>query len=223
VKRLIKWLFLALLVVVALVVGLFLAKDAIAKAAVEQQIRAQTGMDVKIGKLSVGVLSPVATIENLKLYNTPEFGGTPFLDIRELHLEYDRDALTQRILRVKLLRVNLEELTVVRNAAGSTNLSVLNGKSPAGATKPSRDVEFRGVEVLNISLGKVQLIDLKNPRNNRLRSVNLQNQVFNNVKSPGDWYGVFILLWLRSGGGGFAADLDAQPELAHSARPGPLN
>jgi uncharacterized protein involved in outer membrane biogenesis len=198
-KRLIKWLFLLVLLAVALVVGLLLTKDAIAKAAVEQQIRAQTGMDVKIGKLSVGVLSPVATIENLKLYNTPEFGGTPFLDIRELHLEYDRDALAQRQLKVKLLRINLEELTVVRNAAGATNIAVLNEKPAATRAKLTGDVEFRGVEVLNVSVGKVQLIDLKNPRNNRLRTVNLHNQVFNNLKTPGDWYGVLILLWLRSG------------------------
>lgn len=200
-RRLFKWLLILVLLAVAVVVGLFLAKDAIAKAAVEQQIRSQTGMDVKIGRLSIGVLSPVATIENLKLYNTAEFGGTPFLDIRELHLEYDRDALAQRKLRVTLLRVNLEELTVVRNATGHTNLSILSAKPASPSPKTAAtDVDFRGVEVLNVSLGKVQLIDLKNPRNNRLRNVNLQNQVFSNVKSPGDWYGVLFLLWLRSGG-----------------------
>lgn len=199
-KRLFKWLLILVVLAMVLVVGLFLAKDAIARVAVEQQIRSQTGMDVKIGKLSIGVLSPVATIENLKLYNTPEFGGTPFLDVRELHLEYDRDALAQRKLRVTLLRVNLEELTVVRNATGHTNLSILSAKSSSSTPKAAADVDFRGVEVLNVSLGKVQLIDLKNPRNNRLRNVNLQNQVFNNVKTPGDWYGVLFLLWLRSGG-----------------------
>ena len=44
-KRLFKWLFILALVAVAAVVGLLLSKDAILKAAVEQQIRAQTGMD----------------------------------------------------------------------------------------------------------------------------------------------------------------------------------
>src|SRR5215510_211467 len=114
-KRLFKWLFILLLITVAIVVGLVLSKDAILKAAVEQQIHAQTGMDAKIGRLSLGLLSPVVTIENLTLHNTPEFGGTPFLDVRELHLEYDRDSLAQRKLIIKLLRLNLEELTVVRN------------------------------------------------------------------------------------------------------------
>jgi uncharacterized protein involved in outer membrane biogenesis len=202
-KRLIKWLFILLLVAVALVVGLLLSKDAILKATVEQQIRAQTGMDVNIGRLSLGLLSPIVSIENLTLRNTPEFGGTPFLDIRELHLEYDRDALAQRKLKVTLLRLNLEELTVVRNSNGTTNISALNGPTPTKPTRLAGDIEFRGVDVLNLSLGKIQLIDLKEPRNNRIRNVNLQNQVFHNVRTPGDLYGVLVLLWMRSGGSGF--------------------
>ncbi len=201
-KRLIKWLFILVLTAVALVVGLLFSKDAILKATVEQQIRAQTGMDAKIGRLSLGLLSPVVTIENLKLHNTPEFGGTPFLDIRELHLEYDRDALAQRKLRIKLLRLNLEELTVVRNASGTTNITTMKGPAPAKPPRLAGDVEFYGVDVLNLSLGKIQLIDLKEPRNNRLRNVNLQNQVFNNVRTPGDLYGVLLMLWIRSGGSG---------------------
>jgi len=202
-KRLIKWLFILILIAVGLVVGLLLSKDAILKATVEQQIRAQTGMDAKIGRLSLGLLTPVVTIENLELRNTPEFGGTPFLDIRELHLEYDREALAQRKLRITLLRLNLEELTVVRNSSGITNLSAFKGQTPAKPTKLAGDVEFGGVDVLNLSLGKIQLIDLKEPRNNRLRNVNLQNQIFHNVRTPGDLYSVLVLLWMRSGGSGF--------------------
>jgi uncharacterized protein involved in outer membrane biogenesis len=202
-KRLIKWLFILMLAAVAVVVGLLLSKDAILKATVEQQIRAQTGMDAKIGRLSLGLLSPVVTIENLKLHNTPEFGGTPFLDIRELHLEYDRDALAQRKLKIKLLRLNLEELTVVRNPNGTTNISTMNTPAPSKPPKLAGDIEFKGVDVLNLSLGKIQLIDLKEPRNNRIRNVNLQNQVFHNVRTPGDLYGVLLILWTRSGGSGF--------------------
>ncbi len=201
--RLIKWLFILLFVAVTLIVGLLLSKDAIAKAAAEQQIRAQTGMDVKIGRFSIGLLSPVVTIENFKLYNTPEFGGTPFLDIPELHIEFDRGALAQRKLHITLLRLNLAELTVVRSDAGRTNIiSPAKQRAPiASGTKPAEAIEFTGVDVANLSLGKVQFIDLKNLRNNRELNAHLQNQVFRNVKTTGDLYGVLILLWLRSGGG----------------------
>jgi uncharacterized protein involved in outer membrane biogenesis len=203
VLRLIKWLFVLLFVAVALIVGLLLSKDAIAKAAVVQQIRAQTGMDVKIGRFSIGLLSPVVTIEDFKLYNTPEFGGTPFLDIPELHIEFDRDALTQRKLHITLLRLNLAELTVVRNDSGRTNITnQARRRAPlAPGAKTVEHIKFTGVEVANLSLGRAQFIDLRNPRNNREFNANLQNQVFRNVKTTGDLYGVLIMLWLRGGGG----------------------
>jgi uncharacterized protein involved in outer membrane biogenesis len=197
--RLIKWLFLLILLAFALCVGLLLSKDAIAKAAAEQQIRAHTGMDVKIGRFSIGLLSPVVTIENFKLYNTPEFGGTPFLDIPELHLEYDRAAFARRQLHITLLRLNLAELTLVRNDTGKTNIASF-ASAPAPKVKTTNMVQFVGVDVMNLSVGQAHYIDLKNLRNNRQLNANLKNQVFRNVKTTGDLYGVLILLWLRSGG-----------------------
>jgi len=198
--RLIKWLFLLIFLAIALIIGLLLSKDAIAKAAAEQQIRAHTGMDVRIGKFSIGLLSPVVTIENFKLYNTPEFGGTPFLEIRELHLEYDRAAFARRQLRITLLRLNLAELTLVRSDVGKTNFASF-AAAPLPAAPTTNPVQFMGVDVMNLSVGKARFIDLKNLRNNREFNANLQNQVFRNVKTAGDLYGVLILLWLRSGGG----------------------
>ncbi len=197
--RLIKWVFLLILLALASFVGLLLSKDAIAKAAAEQQIRAHTGMDVKIGRFSIGLLSPVVTIENFKLYNTPEFGGTPFLDIPELHLEYDRAAFARRQLHITLLRLNLAELTLVRNDSGKTNIATF-AAAPPPKVKTTNMVQFVGVDVMNLSVGQAHFIDLKNLRNNRQLNANLKNQVFRNVKTAGDLYGVLILLWLRSGG-----------------------
>ena len=198
-KRLLKWIFRLALLAVVLIVALVLAKDAILKATVERQIRAQTGMDVKIGKFSVGLLSPVVTIENFKLYNTAEFGGAPFLDIRELHLEYDRAALAGRKLHVTLLRVELAELNVVKNDTGRTNLVILQAK-PQPAARVD-EIQFAGIDVLNLSVGKVRFLDLKDQRFNREYRPNLQNQIFKNVKTSGDFFGVLAFIWLRSGGG----------------------
>jgi uncharacterized protein involved in outer membrane biogenesis len=197
--RLIKWVFIVVLIIIAATVGLVLSRDKIAKSAMEQQIRAQTGMDVKIGKLSTKLLSPVATIENLVLYNTAEFGGTPFLNIRELHIEFGREALAHRELHIKLLKLNIAELSVVKNDLGQTNIvSMMNAaklKPPTGA------VDFKGIDVANFSIGKISYLDLMNQKNNRQTTVNLQNQVFRNLNTPGDFYGAFVLIWIRTNGG----------------------
>ena len=68
-------------------------------------------------------------------------------------------------------------------------------KPPTGA------VDFKGIEVANFSIGKISYLDLKNQKNNRQMSVNLQNQVFRNLNTPGDFYETFVSIWQRSNGG----------------------
>jgi len=194
--RLIKWLFILVLIVVALVVGLLFSKDTIAKAAVEQQIRTQTGMDVKIGKFSLRVLSPIATIENLTLYNPADFGGTPLLNVRELHIQFDREALAHRELRLKLLKLDITELAVVKNDLGQTNIVSL-----AAAAKPAKTsemIDFKGIEVANFSITKLTYLDLSNQKNNRQINLNLRNQVFRDLKTSGEFYDALVQIWQRN-------------------------
>jgi hypothetical protein len=131
-KWLFKWLFRLFLLAVVLIVILLLSLNSILRVYVEHRIRAQTGMDAEIGKFSVGLTEPTVTIQNFKLYNPPDFGGTPFLDIREIHVEYDRAALARHELHLTLLRFNLGELDIVKNEAGRTNIFSL------GVTLPSK-------------------------------------------------------------------------------------
>ena len=105
-----------------LIVIFFLSLDSILRVVIENRIRAQTGMDAEIGKFTLGLAEPTITIKDFKLFNPPSFGGTPFLNIPEIHVEYDRAALARHEIRVTLLRFNLGELDIVKNEAGQTNL-----------------------------------------------------------------------------------------------------
>ena len=69
-RRLFKWAFRLVLLLVILLVALVVCMDSIVRALAEREIRSATGMDVKIGSFSIGLVSPVITIENFKLYNT---------------------------------------------------------------------------------------------------------------------------------------------------------
>ena len=198
-KFVLKWGLRLVALFILLIIVFFLSFDAIVKSMVTRQIRSQTGMDVKIGKLSVGLLSPVISIQNFKLYNRAEFGGTPFMDIRELHIEYDRTSMAHRNLRCRLIRLDIAELSVVKNDAGLTNLFSLNTIDLKA--KRADDIDFGGITVLNLSVGRISYVDLKKPARNREFNVNLKDQVFKDIKTPGDLYAVLILIWLRSGGG----------------------
>ena len=201
-KWLFKWLFRLVLLLVVLLAVLVLSKDAIVKAAVERQVRAQTGMDVKIGRFRVGIFSPVVAIEDLRLYNTPEFGGTAFVNIPELHVKYDRVSLVRRKLHITLLRLDLAELNIVKNEAGKTNLVSMMDQArrqrPPSRNRPP-DIEFAGIDVLNLSLGRLRLLDLKDRQKSGELYIGLRDQVFRNLKSESDVLGVLFVIWLRSG------------------------
>jgi hypothetical protein len=202
-------MFRLVLMAVVLMVIFFLSLDTMLRVLMEHNIRKQTGMDAEVGKVHLGLTEPVVSIENLKLYNAPEFGGTPFLAIPEIHVEYDRLALAEHKIHVTLLRFNLGELDIVKNEAGQTNIFSLGvsvpvtDKKSSGAAlaefKKQTGFEFKSVDVLNVSVGTAKYIDLKNPQNNREQKIDIENLVVKNVQSPADLAGLALLVALRSG------------------------
>jgi len=208
IKWLFKWLFRLFLLAVVSIVILLLSLNSILRVWVEHRIRAQTGMDAEIGRFSLGLTEPTVTIQNLKLYNPPGFGGTPFLDIREIHVEYDRAALARHELHLTLLRFNLGELDIVKNEAGRTNIFSLGvtwpskksgGGNGAADFKKQTGFEFKSIDVLNVSVGTAKFIDLKDQRLNRAQEIGLENCVIKNVESRADLAGLGLLIALRGG------------------------
>ena len=205
-KWLFKWLFRLFLLAVVLIVILLLSLNSILRVWVEHRIRAQTGMDAEIGRFSFSLTGPTVTIQNFKLYNPPSFGGTLFLDIPEIHVEYDPLALSKHQFHITLLRFNLGELDIVKNEAGRTNifsLATAAAKKTGGgsATEFARQtgLEFTGIDVLNVSVGTAKFIDLKDQRQNREQKIGIENCVIKNVKSQSDLAGLAVLVALRGG------------------------
>ena len=135
-KWIFKWLFRLFLLAVVLVVVLLLSLNSILRLYIEHQIHAQTGMTAEIGQFSLGFTRPTVTIRNFKLFNPPDFGGTPFLDLPEIHVEYDPLALSKHELHLTLLRFNLGELDIVKNEAGKTNIFSIAGSVSVKGPEP---------------------------------------------------------------------------------------
>jgi uncharacterized protein involved in outer membrane biogenesis len=207
-KFIFKWLFRVFILAVVLIVVFFLSLNSILRVMIEHNIRAQTGMDAEIGRFKLCMLEPTVEIQNLKIYNSADFAGTPFLDIPEIHVEYDRAALARREIHITLMRFNLGELDIVKNEAGQTNIFALGLSAPTkksgGQTtinfKKQTGFDFNGIDALNISIGKAKFIDLKNPQNNREQTIGIDNCVVPNVKSQTDLAGLAALIYLRSDG-----------------------
>jgi uncharacterized protein involved in outer membrane biogenesis len=202
-----KWVLRLFLLAVVLVVIFLLSLNSILRVLIEHNIRAQTGMDAEIGQFKLGWVTPTVEIQDLKIYNTPNFGGTPFLDIPEIHVEYDRAALLEGEIHLTLLRFNLEELDIVKNQDGQMNVYALgktpkkhSGTAPAPAQsfKKQTGYDFKEIDELNVSFTRAKFIDLKTPDNDREQTIGIQNLVIPHVKSPNDLAILIVLIDLRS-------------------------
>ncbi len=198
-KRLIKWLLIAFVILLVLtglsLTALFFGRDKIMRRIVEQNILAQTGMVAEIGSFHVGLREPVISLKDFKLRNPAGFGDTPLLMIPEVFVEYDQAALAHNKIHLTQVRFNLSELVIVKNEAGKTNLFELGLTLPSPQGKVKKDtglaefkkrtgLDFAGVDALKISIGTAKFIDLKNPQNNREQKIGIENLTLNNVKSP---------------------------------------
>ena len=199
-KFILKWTVRVFLLLIVAVVLLVIFRNSILRSVVERQIRKQTGMEASIGRFQTSFTSPAVHLQNLRLYNTPDFGGSPLLNIRDLRIEYDFAALRSGKFALRLLRLDLAELNLVRNEAGRMNFDIQalrKSNNQGGRAKPGQQLKFGGIGTLNLSLGKIRYTDLRSPTNNRELVLNVHDEIFKNIRIENDLYGVMFLLLAR--------------------------
>ncbi len=205
VKWLIRWLFRLLILLIVLAVAGVLLLNPVAKEITEYRIKRETGMDVKIGKLEIGILNPGVTIENCVLYNSAEFGGGPFVDLPELHVEYGHGNFFWHDKHFKLIRINLNQLNVVEDKKGRTNVEILAklftpDESSSGATnKTSNGLKVGRIDTLNLTLGKATFLSMNQPREVDELRMNVHNAVVTNIKADQDLSSVLLAVLIRNG------------------------
>lgn len=212
IRRLFRWTLYLFIALVVLFVAAILLLDTAARTLIEDRIRKQTGLDVKVGHCRVGLNRSTVTLENLTLNNTAEFGGGPFLEIPELHLEIHRTDLGAGKLHFRLVRLNVAQIHVVQRKDGLTNLRAFQQRRPALATdsagvslQPSGtsprnlNANFPGfdhIDMFNLTLGSADYVSLQDPSRNREALLNIRNQIYQNVFAK-DLESIFVALSLK--------------------------
>jgi len=192
-RFIVRWLFRLLLLAIVLAIGLILAKDILARELIASRLRAATGLETRLDRCDLGLLAPTLTLEHLRFYNPPAFGGAPFLDIAELHLEYDRAALGEGRLHLTLLRLDVAELIQVDGPDGGSNLqdiiAALSSRPPGGSR-----LQFAGIDTLNLSFGTFKLHALATPERAQAVDLKIHNAIFTNLRTSNDFQPVVALL-----------------------------
>jgi len=201
-KKLFKWMFRLILALLFLVLVLVLFLDQIAKSLAEREIRSQTGLEVKIGRVSIGLRKPTLTVENFKLVNSSDFGGSTFMDIPELYAQYDLSALRSWKVHLNLVRFNLGELHIVQNKDGKTNLQALQEhqkRNPPSSTSVGSRAEFEVIDTLKLTVGRLKFTSEKKPADNEEVYVGLKSETVRNVKSFQDLQPLVARIALEKG------------------------
>jgi uncharacterized protein involved in outer membrane biogenesis len=170
-----------LIVIAVVLVGLVLAKDAIAKAAVIAGVRTVTGLPMEIKSMNVGASS--VGIKGVRVLNPAGFPEPLMVDIPEVKVAYDLGALIGGKVHLKQARLYLTEFDVVRRADGALNLQQIKGlesgkAQPKGAEapKPGKAPDLR-IDLLELKIGKVVFKDYTvNPPSVREFAVNIDER-----------------------------------------------
>jgi hypothetical protein len=190
IKRLLRWVLYLIILAVALIVAAFLLRDTIVKQVMQNRLRSATGMDVRIGKMDIGLATPTIAMEDVRIYNPPGFGGSLFLSLPEIYVDYDLAAIRARKLHLNLVRLNLEEMDIVQDKQGRLNIQGIAEKSRAAseeARKQPSAFTFAGLDTLNVTFQKLRRWNLDTPDRVEERMFGITNEVFTNLKTKEDW------------------------------------
>ncbi|MBI4711255.1 MAG: AsmA family protein, partial [Candidatus Omnitrophica bacterium] len=158
---------LVVLVVVVLVI-LVLARNVVVKAAVENGVKAATGMPLSMGKLDLNFQNSFVDLENLVVKNASGFHDTSLVEIPKIFVGYNLSDILKGNVHLSNIEFDMKQFTVVKNEKGELNLDRLKAlqgtqKAPAGTPQqepkaPAKPIPVQ-IDKMRLQIGKVVYID----------------------------------------------------------------
>lgn len=187
-----------LLVIVGLVVAINVAGNVVLSKALE----AALGVPVSVSRVQFDPFSQKAGIFGLKVQNPAGFTEKNLADIPEVSLQMDLSKIFSQVIRIKEIRLNLDEITVERSKAGKFNLTELQvmKSRPQQPSKPSGDAGKPGeakpasgpgmkllIDEVHLSLGRARYVDsgLAQPMTKQI-PLEIRDEVFRDVTDPAE-------------------------------------
>lgn len=173
-----KKIIISIFVVLAL---LLVFRDLIIKQAVVSVGSSVLGAPVKVGGLSLSLLTSRIKITDFKIYNPANFSSNTLIDIAHIDVQYDLPAIVAGKLYFSLIDLDIRQLAIERNKQNEFNVASLKIK-PQESSKP---LDMR-IDVLKLNVDQVMLRDdTKNAVAQEMsHGVGLHKKTFNNITSP---------------------------------------
>ncbi len=150
--------------IILLLVLVILGRDMIAKASVGGICHKATGLNLSIGGFHSSFLKSSIEVNDLKLYNPPDYTEKTMFFIPDIFVSLDLGQAMAGHPHLREVRLHLAELVVEKNSAGKLNLAELR---PAGSNKPSSSGSSKtptvSIDLLHLQIDKVIYRDFSRP------------------------------------------------------------
>ena len=157
-KRALKIIGIVVAVILLVVIALpFLVNVNSFRPKLESELSSALGRQVKVGNLSLSILSGSVSAEDLSISDDPAFSKDPFIRAKALKVGVEvMPLIFSKILHVTDVTLDRPEISLLRDAAGKWNFSSLGNKSEA-ATKPAAPESPSSTA--NLSVSKLDVKD----------------------------------------------------------------
>jgi len=120
--KVLKWI---LIIFVVVFLGVFVARNIIIKRAVQTAIQKTTGFDLEMGKVHVGVFSPVFEVTDTTLINPEDFPERTAMEIKTLRVVYDLPSVFTKNVHLKEVTIDIPKAILIVREDGKSNLEQL--------------------------------------------------------------------------------------------------
>jgi AsmA protein len=158
-KRILKIVGIVVAILIVILIALpFLINVNSFRPKLEATASEALGRQVKVGNLSLSILSGSVTADNISIAEDPAFGTTPFITAKSLKVGVElMPLITSKELHVTDITLEQPEITLLKTADGKWNFSSLGGN----ATKSSTASSSGSSAPANLSVAKLSVTDGK--------------------------------------------------------------
>jgi len=149
-------LVIAILVVILIAIPFFINVNSF-RPKIEATASEALDRKVKVGNLSLSILTGSVSADNISIAEDPAFGTTPFVTAKSLKVGVEVwPLITSKEIRVTDITLEQPQITLLKTADGKWNFSSLGGKSTEKSV-PSNSGSSPG----NLSVAKLSVTDGK--------------------------------------------------------------
>lgn len=180
------------------------------------------GARVSVSRFYINLYPVKLGLYGIKIHNPKGFREPVLVAIPEIYFDMDPLGILKGLIHVREVRINIEEITIEKNAQGKINLNELiqklnqskkdakqQGQAPAPGSPPPSENKGPGkqkaahkvrtqVDKVMVSIGKARYVDTaKEKAVERSLSVNIQNFQLQNVTDPASVTEQIVVMMLK--------------------------